>query len=73
MVRKATYNTLNARKLLDRHLPEHLREETPPPPAPTTDAGHCFRRVAFILSGKERAERQLGIQAAKAAAGVVQS
>lgn len=69
--RRATYNTLIARKLLDKHLPENLREELPPPPpeAPTTDAGHCFRRVAFILSGKERKERQLGFQAAATLAG----
>lgn len=52
---KPTYNTLNARALLQRWVPEALREVAPPEPEraePTSEAGSCFRRVVAILEGK---------------------
>jgi len=54
---KPTYNTLNARKLLQRWIPPEWREEEPPPPepSPTTPAGSCFRRVTEILNRTEAA------------------
>ncbi len=52
---RATYNTLVARKLLDRWVPELMREEEPPPPPeePLTAAAGCFRKVEKILNGGE--------------------
>jgi len=50
-----TYNTLNARLLLQRWVPEALREAAPPVPVrpdATTEAGKCFRTVCAIL-GRE--------------------
>lgn len=55
---RSTYNTVVARAILQRWVPEALREVTPPAPArpePTTEAGRCFRTVADILEGGERA------------------
>lgn len=52
---RATYNTLVARKLLERHIPELLREEPAPElDEPITAAGACFRRVEKILNGGEK-------------------
>lgn len=52
---RPTYNTLNARLLLQRWVPEALREELPPEPEKPearTAAGRCFRQVSAILAGK---------------------
>lgn len=60
---KPTYNTLNARLMLQRWIPPEWREEEPPLPAPTetTPAGQCFRRVTAILAGKETKGNQAEI------------
>ncbi len=44
----AKENTQAARTLLQRVVPEHLRE-TPVPANETTAAGRCFREVSNIL------------------------
>jgi hypothetical protein len=46
---EALLNTREARALVQRHAPEHLREEAP---ATTSEAGACFRRVCQLLAGK---------------------
>ena len=51
---KPTYNTLNARLLLQKHVPAHLREENPaaPPEPETTSKGlNALRNVTRILEG----------------------
>jgi hypothetical protein len=45
----ARANTQEARALLERTVPQHLRE-TPLPVAETTAAGRCFRQVTSILN-----------------------
>jgi hypothetical protein len=57
--RRPTYNTLIARRLLDRWVPEAMREVVPEPEplvdeAPAEVAG-CSRRVEAILNGGEKA------------------
>jgi len=47
---EARLNAEEARKLLQRWIPEHLKE-TPEDP-PTSAAGTCFRNVSAILAGK---------------------
>ena len=52
---KPTYNTLNARKLLNRHVPAHLREDEPAPapePEATTKGLNALKNVTRILAGK---------------------
>ncbi len=44
----ARANTQEARALLERTVPENLRET--PPPVETTAAGRCFRQVTSILN-----------------------
>jgi hypothetical protein len=46
---EALLNTREARAMVQRHTPEHLREDAP---SSTTEAGACFRRVCQILAGK---------------------
>jgi len=46
---EARLNAQEARKLVERHTPKHLREQEP---EVTTAAGACFRRVSSILAGR---------------------
>lgn len=52
---RPTYNTLIARKLLNRHVPVHLREEepaAPEEPEATSKGLNALRNVTRILEGK---------------------
>lgn len=49
---EARLNAAEARALLDRHVPAHLRETTES--EATSAAGQCFRNVQAILAGKGR-------------------
>ncbi len=54
---RPTYNTLIARQLLQRHVPAHLREESPvapkaEEPEATTKGLNALRNVTRILAGK---------------------
>lgn len=46
---EALLNAQEARALVDRHAPKHLRESDH---SETTEAGACFRNVSRILAGK---------------------
>jgi hypothetical protein len=45
---EAALNLTEARELLERVVPSHLREQAPAEPEPTR-AGQCFRNVTRIL------------------------
>jgi hypothetical protein len=42
-------NTASARKLLERTVPENLRETAPSGTSEAVQAGRCFREVSSIL------------------------
>lgn len=51
---EARLNAAEARALLERHVPLHLRESAEDQSESTSAAGQCFRNVQAILAGKGR-------------------